>query len=183
MTYQFKIHLPGSKNPEIWRRVLVPSNYSFLQFHKVIRTAFGKEYPQKLMFSFSPSGKGSKPQITFVDLPISGNYGAKSTSLSSIFKRHGQTFTYQPDYMDDWQHLIVLEQIIKSDITDANCLNGEGAYPPETCAGFDDYEEMKQILSDKNHPKYQSIHGWLELGESDSGKMPTNSIFLRSMNK
>jgi len=164
MTYQFKIHLPGSKNPEIWRRVLVPSNYSFLQFHKVIRTAFGKEYPQKLMFSFSPSGKGSKPQIS-IEIPFSNHPGAKSTFLSSIFKRQGQTFTYQPDYIDDWMHHIVLEQINQDEITDADCLDGEGVYPPEACAGFDDYEEINHILSDKNHPKYQFTHEWLELGE------------------
>ena len=167
MTYQFKIHLPDSKNPEIWRRVLVPSKYSFLQFHKVIRTAFNKEYSQKLAFAFSPSGKGSTPQIT-IDIPFSGQPGAKTALLSSIFKYLGQKYTYQPDYFDDWMHQIVLEQIIKDDISDAECFDGEGAYPPETVADYEEYEEMKQILSDKNHPKYQSTHELLELGKNDS---------------
>jgi len=135
-----------------------------LQFHKVIRTAFGKEYPQKLLFAFSPSGKGSTPQIS-IDIPFSKHPGAKATSLSSIFKRQGQVFTYQPDNLDDWQHQIILEEIIKDEISDADCIAGEGAYPPEACAGFDDYEEIKHILSDKNHLKYQFTHEWLELGE------------------
>ena len=168
MTYQFKILLPGSKNPEIWRRVLVPSNYSFLQFHKVIRTAFNKDYSKQLLFTFSPAGKNSIPRIVPMDIAFEDAIGAELTVLSSMFKSQGQTYTYQPDVSDNWQHLIILEKMIKDEIPCADCLDGEGAYPPVTCADFDDYEEMKQILSDKNHPQYEFIHEWLELGENET---------------
>lgn len=40
MTYQFKIQIKGITKPPVWRRVLVPDTYTFLQFHQVIQYAF-----------------------------------------------------------------------------------------------------------------------------------------------
>ena len=42
MTYQFKVQLKGYINPEIWRQIEVPANYTFYQFHKVLEITFGK---------------------------------------------------------------------------------------------------------------------------------------------
>ena len=167
MTYQFKIQIKGFENPEIWRQIEVPSNYSFSQFHEVITVAFGRKQ-NKSIFSFSPSGKDSKPQIVPIDIPWGDNITAKTTLLSSIFKYQGKTFVYSPDLYDKWPHHIVLEKITSDEISYAECLAGEGAYPPETCADPEDYEEMKQILSDKNHPQYKSIREWLELDENET---------------
>ena len=167
MVFQFKIQLAGSKNPEIWRQVIVPSDYSFMQFHKVIQTAFDMKF-DKQIFEFYPSEKVSKPCITPTSLFGSDNFDAKTTRLSSVFKYHGQKFTYKPDFDDAWKNNIILEQIDKDIITDASCLDGEGAYPTIYCSGLDDYEEMKQILSDKNNPKYEFVREWLELGENET---------------
>ena len=169
MIFQFKIQIAGIKNPEVWRQVVVPSDYSFLQFHKAIRTAFGVEFDKRAMCEFSPSGKGSKPQITSIDLYDGSNsLSAKTTRLSSIFNHQGHTFTYKSDYDDVWIHQIILEQISEEVITDAYCLDGNGAYPTIFCSGVDDYEEMKYILSDKNNLKYEFVREWLELGENET---------------
>ena len=167
MTYQFKIQLKEFKNPEVWRQVEVPSDYSFLQFHKVITVAFGKEQYNS-MFTFSPYGKASKPQIISLELPWGDSMIAKKTLLPIIFKYQGKTFTYIPDMNEKWMHHIVLEKIIDKEIPHAYCLAGEGAYPPETCVDPEDYEEMKQVLSDKNHPQYKNILEWLELSENET---------------
>ena len=165
MTYQFKIQLKGFKNPEVWRQVEVSSNDSFFQFHQIIATVFGERL--NTMYAFSPSGKGSKPQIMTLAGLFDDGMGAKTTRLSTIFKYQGQTYTYLPDF-DEWQHHIVLEKITNTEISQPNCLAGEGAYPPETCADIDDYEGMKQALSDKNHPQHKSIREWLELDENET---------------
>ena len=36
LTYQFKIKLRGISKPPVWRRVLVPANFTFSGFHAVI---------------------------------------------------------------------------------------------------------------------------------------------------
>ena len=167
MTYQFKIQLKESKNPEVWRRVTILSNCSFLEFHKVIAVAFDREQ-NNLSFAFSPSGKGSKPQIISLEHAFNSNLSAKKTSLSSIFKRQEQTYTYLPEFDGKWLHDIVLEKVITQKIPHVVCLAGEGAYPPETCTNPEDYEEMKLALSDKNHPQHKSTQEWLELDENET---------------
>ena len=41
MVYQFKIKLKDISKPPVWRRVEVPSHFSFFDFNKVIQFAFG----------------------------------------------------------------------------------------------------------------------------------------------
>ena len=43
MEYQFKIQIKGISKPPVWRKVIVPANFTFLQFHSVIQTVFGWE--------------------------------------------------------------------------------------------------------------------------------------------
>ena len=60
MVYLFKIKLKGITKPPVWRKVSVPENFTFLQFHQVIQTIFGwcgyhlfefkdKEYPSSFL--------------------------------------------------------------------------------------------------------------------------------------
>ena len=168
MTYQFKIQVQGFKNPEVWRQITIPSNASFFRFHEVITIAFGKESDCKSIFSFSPAGKKSKPQIIPLELPFDDSESAKGTWLSEIFDCEGQTYVYFPDLYEKWPHHLILEKIINDEIPHADCLDGEGAYPPETCIDVEDYEEMKHILSDKNHLQYKNTLEWLELNENET---------------
>jgi len=167
MTYQFKIQLDGFKNPEVWRKVTVPADYSFLRFHKVVAIIFGNELDNS-MFCFSPSKKKSKPQITTIDFSTANNRCAKNTLLSAIFKEEGQSYVYTPDTDEKWTHHIVLEKMISQESSYPECLGGEGAYPPVICLNAEDYEEMNHILSDKNHPQYKDIQEWLELNENET---------------
>jgi len=49
----------------VWRRLLVPSHFTFDRIHEVIQEAFGwKDYH---LYQFSPKGFGSYPQIAFID--------------------------------------------------------------------------------------------------------------------
>jgi len=61
MTFQFKIQLQNVSKPTVWRRVLVPSEITFDDFHYIIQDAFGWE--SEHLYSFSPSGYGSSPLI------------------------------------------------------------------------------------------------------------------------
>jgi hypothetical protein len=57
MIYQFYIELQES-DPLVWRRIVVPADYTFYQLHKAIQGAFGWENSH--LFQFSESGFSDK---------------------------------------------------------------------------------------------------------------------------
>ena len=97
MTFQFKIQLQNVSKPTVWRRVLVPSEITFDDFHYIIQDAFGWE--SEHLYSFSPSGYGSSPLIeinieddendffSFLSRNTTQSLDAEKTKLSSIFKK------------------------------------------------------------------------------------------------
>lgn len=178
MTFQFKIQLQNVTKPPVWRRVLVPSEITFEQFHYIIQDAFGWENAH--LYAFSPSGYGSSPRIeinpennandfsSFLSRNPTQSMDAAKTKLSSIFNREGQSFTYIYDFGDDWVHMITLEKIDETDnSSSATLLNGKGACPPEDCGGPWGYEELKAAMSDKSNPNRSEILEWLGLDSDE----------------
>jgi len=169
MTYQFKIKLKDIYNPTVWRRVLVPSDFTFEEFHEVIQVAFGWE--DSHMFFFSPKGYTSKPMIElnyevdeFYETLDEDSLDAETTFLSEIFVLEKQKFTYIYDSGDDWKHQITLEKILTNDETEKPVLlKGEGACPPEDCGGPWGYESLKETLADKKHPDHKEMKAWMGL--------------------
>jgi len=93
-TLQFKIQLKDIQNPPVWRRVLVPEEIVFDEFHLVIQAVFGWE--DYHLYQFSPKGWGSQPLIKLPD-PEDAGYETEDSSiikLSAIFTAAGQTYTY-----------------------------------------------------------------------------------------
>lgn len=41
MTIQFKIQIRDVKKPPVWRRIVIPGNFTFHDLHYTIQTAFG----------------------------------------------------------------------------------------------------------------------------------------------
>jgi hypothetical protein len=76
-------------------------------------------------------------------------------SLSKLLKKPGDSITYTYDLGDCWQHVIVLEQLIKTDPeTDrpvAECLYGKRARPPEDCGGVLGFIELLIAVEDPEH--------------------------------
>jgi len=54
MALQFKIQLKHIAEPVVWRRVVVPEEFTFLQFHMAIQFSFG--WFDAHLFQFSPTG-------------------------------------------------------------------------------------------------------------------------------
>jgi len=174
MTYQFKIQLKNVSNPTVWRRLQVPSDYSFEQFHNAIQYAFGWEFSH--LFFFSPTGYNSHPIIEmnyegdpFYEPLDDYSLDAMSTLLSEIFVKEKQKFTYLYDFGDDWKHQITLEKILTdTKIEKPILLKGEGACPPEDCGGSWSYEVLKVTLADKKHPEHKEMKEWLGLRPRDN---------------
>ena len=167
MTFQFKIQLKNISHPPVWRRVLVPAQFSFYRFHLVIQEAFGWENCH--MFQFSPSGFGSHPAIRepFEDGTDGEFMDAAKTKIEKIFRNVGQKFTYIYDFGDGWEHIITTEKITVDKTIAADCTAGKGACPPEDCGGPWGYMNLIEILKDPENPEYGDMKEWLGLDDNE----------------
>jgi hypothetical protein len=169
MAFLFKIQIKGITQPPVWRKVLVPVQFSFAQFHEVIQMAFG--WQDYHLFQFSPHGFGNHPTIGILDPENEWEeeeiVDCETIELNKIFKKEGQKFTYIYDFGDHWQHQITLEKIIDNDLLKADCVDGKGACPPEDCGGISGYESLKEILRYPKHEEYEDMIAWLEIDENE----------------
>jgi hypothetical protein len=168
MTFQFKIQLKNISKPAVWRRVLVPAQFSFQRFHMVTQEAFGWENCH--MFQFSPNGFGSHPIIKepFEDCDLGYEFlDAGTTKLDDIFKKEGQKFTYIYDFGDGWEHIITVEKITANKIAVADCTAGKGSCPPEDCGGAWGYMNLLEILKDPANPEHEEMKNWLGLADDE----------------
>jgi hypothetical protein len=110
-TFQFKIELVHTENPVVWRRLLVPEDIDFDDFHLAIQAVFGWDFSH--LYQFSAKGWGSKPYYQPLgewaeddgDMRDSEDY-----LISEVFKRAGQKYTYIYDFGDDWRTGITFAQ-------------------------------------------------------------------------
>lgn len=148
LTYQFKIKLRGITNPPVWRRVLVPANFTFSGFHAVIQEAFGWWNEHLYSFGDTPYSRvltiaeiheddwGDAPDYNAREFTVGEFYGEK------LAPKHKLCYVY--DFGDDWIHDITLEDIIEELHPHASCTAGKGACPEEDCGGSWGYEDMKE---------------------------------------
>ncbi|MEO5649190.1 MAG: plasmid pRiA4b ORF-3 family protein [Ginsengibacter sp.] len=173
---QFKIQLKQINDPTVWRRLLVPSQFSFHKFHQVIQAAFG--WHNCHLYEFSPKGIGSQPTIgepheSYEDEVLD----SKKIKLFKIFTVPKQRFVYTYDFGDDWAHAIILEKITNDASLIADCIGGKGACPPEDCGGFYGYMDLKKIVNNPKHPEHEEMKEWL--GLSENGKWDANAFDLK----
>lgn len=177
MLFQFRIRIENIGDPPVWRKVIVPAQFSFLRFHKVIQASFGWENYH--LFQFSPKGYGSFPSIGIPDpdgFDDSTN-DCKKIKIAEIFNKPGQKYTYIYDFGDDWEHKITLEKITDEKSLIADCIDGDGACPPEDCGGPWGYENLKIIMGDPKNPEHNRMREWLGLNKK--GKWDAQTFNLR----
>lgn len=145
--YQLKISLDGSQ-PEIWRRVLVPSHITLVNLHHVIQSAMG--WSESHMYQFYPQQ----------DRPIARTGGAQ---LSDLLVNEGEICGYEYDFGDSWYHNVELERKLPADPNRQYpvCTGGQRACPPEDIGGIPGYGRMLDILKDPSQPEYEDMAGWL----------------------
>ena len=162
-TYQVKITLQDSK-PSIWRRVLIPSDLSLPDFHKVIQTTMG--WTNSHLHHFVKNRTYSSPEMedkSLWDEKDDNDLDYSKFKVSDLLKKQKDKVKYEYDFGDDWEHTIVLEKIgdESMDIKDVTCLAGENSCPPEDCGGLWGYYNMLEILKNPDHEQYKEYSDWL----------------------
>ncbi len=88
------------------------------------------------------------------EFPIEGNvvYDTE-TPITNYFKKLKDKLFYTYDFGDNWEHEIVLEQILLKDPKRKYpiCIDGKLASPPEDCGSIPEYYQCIQTLKDKKN--------------------------------
>ena len=168
MIYQLKITLKEIR-PSIWRRIQIPSTYTFWDLHVAIQDAMDwqdyhlHEFRIKIKTGTSlvfgiPNDETDYLLSTGDTLP-----GWKH-KISEYEKIIPSAFLYVYDFGDDWRHKVDFEGILPAepDVTYPRCLKGKRASPPEDCGGAWRYPELLEILADPKHEEYKETKGWIE---------------------
>ena len=162
MTFQFKIHILDIESPDVWRRLLVPGNFSFHHFHHIIQASFG--WTNSHLYEYSPEGIGSDPVITHPEFEPENEYrNSLRFKLSKYFVNKGDKIIYTYDFGDSWEHSIVLEKRLPVDpnTTYPICTDGQLACPPEDCGGVPGFYDLVEALADPNHERHEEMLDWI----------------------
>lgn len=81
--YQFKIVLLN--NPQIWRRIEIPENYSFFDFHIAIDDAFERRNDEWHMFAINKGTEVEPELIGSMDASGLVNISERELSISEKF--------------------------------------------------------------------------------------------------
>lgn len=154
MIYQFRVELQNV-TPAVWRILEVDSETTFAQFHDVLQVAFGWEDSHLHGYSIErKSGElGGNIEIgmNLDRVGISDEDGLDETRVKLVdwFIRNGDSAIYIYDFGDDWQHKIVLEQVLPENERQfyPYCVEAVQTAPKEDSLGMLDGSPVKKTDS------------------------------------
>ena len=164
---QFKITLNDSR-PSIWRRIQVPSEYTFFELHVAIQDAMG--WSDSHLHSFNIAQKGTTVPI-MIQYPNpesdseldNDSLDERDESVTNYFGKTIKQCVYEYDFGDSWDHTVLLEKEISPElgVKYPRCTAGKNACPPDDCGGMGGYEHLKKVLKNPKHPDHDDMVDWL----------------------
>jgi len=157
LVYQLKITLNDIK-PPIWRRFIVSAAVKLPDLHKIIQTVMG--WTNSHLHMFVIDGKPYSPPDEESSLDM---VDYRKIRLNSVITREKQKFSYEYDFGDGWEHILLVEKILPEDdsVRYPVCTAGKRNCPPEDCGGPWGYEDLLTIIRDPGHAEYKEMREWL----------------------
>ena len=159
--YQIQIALKNFK-PKIWRRILVPSDVSLSDFHKIIQTTMG--WTNTHLHQFYKNGKRYMEQMEEDYMWDDRNqFDYIAMQLSDLLRYEKEKISYEYDFGDGWNHEIVLEKILPFDDKEEYpvCIKGKMNCPLEDCGGAWGYADLLEVLKNPKHKEYEELVDWI----------------------
>lgn len=165
--FQFKITLNNSQ-PRIWRRIIIPANYTFFDLHIAIQDAMG--WLDSHLHGFRIAQKGTARSINIQYPNHEADFGIEEDDLDErdeyIADYFGKTIKqciYDYDFGDSWEHTVLFEKELLSEDKEIypKCVAGENMCPPEDCGGVWGYKHLQDVLKDPKHDEYEDMVDWL----------------------
>ncbi|CAG7816317.1 unnamed protein product [Allacma fusca] len=169
--YQFKIRLADT-DPEVWRRVDIPGDFTIDQFGRTVVRSIGwiPDYP----FTFFGPNREiiknlSRSEEFYTDEDKkkrrSKRLQKKDSTKITVSELYSMKKKMSVIHMGNecWIHVIELEEI-KDNVGRKwypKCIAGANACPPDECGGSDGYEYLKAAISDPKHKEHDSMKDFL----------------------
>ena len=171
---QFKITLLHV-HPHVWRRIQVPRNYTFWDFHVAISDCMGwlDCHLHEFLVVNPLTGKEDHigmpdPDDDFDEDEVLTGW---KTRISTCFTSKNRRGIYLYDFGDGWEHEVIREgkYPMEEGVQYPRCIDGKRACPPEDAGGSDGYQEFLRILRNPKHREYQERLDW---AEAQTGQKP-----------
>lgn len=147
--------------PEVWRRLVLPSHWNLEQLHLAIQAAFNWWNYHLHEFRIGGLRYGDVELLTedaFDDDPRVFDF--HDVRLRDF--EDGAIFNYLYDFGDSWRHTVVIEELMALDVTPKHgtCIDGARARPPEDVGGVPGYERFLEIMSDETDLEHTDTKRW-----------------------
>jgi len=164
MIHQYKVSL-REISPAIWRRIQVPEGYTFWDLHVAVQDSMGWLDYHLHAFRFPEANRERAVEIGIPDEdsnhPILPGW---EVGITDYFTRPAAVALYEYDFGDGWEHDVVLESVLPSELKQKypRCIAGERACPPEDCGGVPGYQHLLEVLRQPKHPEHAESVAWLK---------------------
>ena len=83
--------------------------------------------------------------------------------IAAWFTMNNRKVKYVYDFGDYWVHTVVLEKILPAEenVRYPICIKGKRACPPEDCGSIPGYEDLCEVMKNKDDEEYQEMSEWL----------------------
>lgn len=161
----------------IWRRIWVLGNTKLPQLHLILQIAMGWENYHLHQFHVGPLFYGMSDPDGFYDPENLKN--EKSMILDTIVPDQGDTFVYEYDFGDGWEHKVKVEKIVMIDEQNfwPLCVSGERSALPKNVGVIDRDTDFLEAMHNPTHADYKQVWEW------NSGPFAPNGFDLNSINK
>jgi hypothetical protein len=161
--YQLYIELMEIE-PKIWRRILIPNDFSVADFHKIIQTTMGWENAHLHQFIKDKINYSTRMHDDDDKWDEMGSEDYANLKVGDLLVKINDKILYEYDFGDSWMHSIVLEKKVPEDRNSQYpiCIDGARDCPPEDCGGVQGYFHILEIMKKPGTKKYVEMQEWLE---------------------
>jgi hypothetical protein len=182
--YHLKVVLIGTE-PPVWRRLQVPGNASLGWLHAVLQVAMG--WTNSHLHQFKAGGEFySDPRHHFAEYEGDPEILDESKfTLQQLAPRAKDSFGYEYDFGDSWEHALTVERILPPNAKAAKvalCVDGARACPPEDCGGICGYGNLLEILKNRMHPEHKDMKDWVGGSfDAEAFDLAKTNLWLRKL--
>ena len=149
------------------RRLIVPDDMNFNQFHDVLQRCFEWKNNHLHMFVTAVNAVGVPTEIIHPDWGgMEEGEGVQVLDSTKMLLRDvfaaRKRIVYEYDFGDNWTHIIDLCRVIE-DCAEPypHCVLAVGDAPMEDCGGAEGFAHVMAVLKDKKHPEYRDAFEWV----------------------